>query len=166
MSNLPGFEFAQHVINTLSGAWLAQTVIWNNAWGNIESGKYEFKNLLGDWARSYRLHYQACREISTFEVRSVPWQHVSLRDGEVKTVSFEAPSGLTFPKTNMSTPEHLGARAQGTVLAKIADVKDGLVTVQVEAKDGVAPNQQWIAFVYEDAIFGPPLGVVLVLIGP
>src|SRR5688572_26012262 len=92
MSNLPGFGFADHFIRTLSDALMAQSKIYNDAWRKIETGDYDLKNLISDYAKVYRSNFDAFRGVVTFGVNSVEWQQKTVGKDMVESVSFEMPT--------------------------------------------------------------------------
>jgi hypothetical protein len=166
MSNLPGLEFGQHIVETLSSAWTKQLQQWNKSWTAIESGTYDFKQALADWAKCYRLQFDAARDVATFEIRSVEWQYVRIAPGQATTnVQFEISVKVDSDDVKVATATLLGMQAagRGTVrVTKEGPVVGGFLTLKVDASADTQVGDQWIAFAIEDASSAPPLGVVLV----
>ena len=163
MPNLPGFDFAEFVVKTYGGALASQLQLWNKAWGDIESGNFEFKSLLQAWAKSHRLNCEALREIATFDTKSVEWQQIALRDGERKHVSFSLPSSVRSENVTVSRVDAIGEARGGRV--GVAEGHDeGIFSIDITAQGGVVAGDQYIAFAYDAKNGGQPLGVVLIVI--
>jgi hypothetical protein len=167
MSNLPGFDFADHLIRTLSDTMLAQARVYNDAWKNIEGGNYDLKNLIADSARIYRNHFDAYRGIATFGVKNVEWQQKTIGPNMVASVSFDQPARVPGEHLAVSKADRTGGKDEngGVVEVALVDKRDGLITVEITTNENVTIGDQWIAFVYDKMSGGSPLGALLILIG-
>lgn len=163
MPNLPGFDFAEFVVKTYGGALASQLQLWNKAWGEIESGNFEFKQLLQAWAKAHRLNCDALREVATFDTKSVEWQQIPLRAGERKNVTFTLPSSVRSENVTVSRVDAIG-QAQGGTVGVVGTGDDGRFSIDITADGGVVAGDQYIAFAYDAKNGGQPLGVVLIVI--
>ena len=165
MPNLPGYDFIDHAFKTWTGALANQATIWNKAWGDMEAGTFELKHLIALYAKSYRMHYEACRQVATFDVKSVEWQLKTLRAGDRDNVEFKVPSTVNFADVTMSRVDAIGASPPNMVNAAKGALNAGIMTVNL-AVDGRAVDGQYIAFAYDSKNGGPPLGIALIVTTP
>lgn len=168
MSNLPGYDLADHISRTMSAAWTAQIRVYNDAWKKIEAGNYDVKNLIADYAKIYRNHYEAYRGVATFGTRSVEWQQKTVGKGAVEYASFQVPSGIPLEHVEVSRADRTGGPAPKGKQVTVSDASDddGIFTVKIKADKNVASGDQWIAFVFDKVGGGSPLGALLIHIGP
>jgi hypothetical protein len=165
MSNLPGFDVADFVISTWARALGANLKVMNDAWNDVESGNFEFKNWAASWAKCYRNQFDALREIATFDVRTVEWQQKTLRKGLIERFSFKTPVGLRKDSVQVAKMDRIGGEERGSIEIMDYDIDRGALTIRVMANDDVQVGDQWIGFAYDRVNGGPPLGVILAIIG-
>jgi hypothetical protein len=167
MSNLPGFDFADHLIRTLSEAMMAQARVYNDAWKNIEKGNYDLKNLIADSARLYRNQFEAYRGVVTFGAKNVEWQQKTVGKDMVETVGFDVPAAVAKEHLDVSRADRTGGPDPkgGEVVLEKVEKNDGLFTVEISTNDKVTTGDQWLAFVYDKVSGGTPLGALIILIG-
>ena len=165
MSNLPGFDVADFVVSTWAKALGANLKVLNDAWNDVETGNFEFKNWAAAWAKVYRNHFEAARDIATFDVKTVEWQQKTLRPGLIETFGFKTPVGLRKDAVQVSKLDRIGGDERGRVDVQDFDIDRGMLTIRVMADSGVQTGDQWIGFAYDRINGGPPLGVILAIIG-
>jgi hypothetical protein len=166
MSNLPGFDLADFFVNTWSKATVANIKLWNDAWDDIESGKFEFKNWAASLAKCYRNNFEAFRDIATFDVKSVEWQQRTIRRDVIENFTFKVAARVGLDSVQVSKMDRIGGDERGSVDIQNVGLDRGQLTIKVLASGAVEVGDQWIGFAYDKINGGPPLGVLLAMIGP